>query len=486
MEVILPVLGLRESSVLLIPELALGFGALALLMVGVFVREDASRIVNGLSVALLVIAGVWLAVFTDRGFAFGGAFVVDDFAVFMKVLAVIGSVVALAMAAGTVQDRPYDRFEYPVLLVLATAGMLLMISANDLIALYLGLEMQSLALYVVASINRDSVRSTEAGLKYFVLGALSSGMLLYGASLVYGFTGQTNFVGIAEALVLGERSLGVVFGLVFVMAGLAFKISAVPFHMWTPDVYEGAPTPVTAFLAAAPKVAAMALTIRVVIDAFAPLTADWQQIVVFIAIASMVLGAFAAIGQDKIKRLMAYSSIGHMGFALVGLAAGTAGGVRGVLIYMVIYTVMTLGTFACILAMERRDGVADEIDDLAGLSRTNPFMATMLTLLMFSLAGIPPLAGFFAKYVVFLAAVEAELWPLAVIGVLASVVAAYYYLRIVKVMWFDEPAEEFVPMPGELRTVIAASGVFMIGYIVVELVAEPFGEAANTAARSLF
>ena len=361
-----------------------------------------------------------------------------------------------------------------------------MISANDLIALYLGLEMQSLALYVVASINRDSVRSTEAGLKYFVLGALSSGMLLYGASLVYGFTGQTNFVGIAEAMVLGERSLGVVFGLVFVMAGLAFKISAVPFHMWTPDVYEGAPTPVTAFLAAAPKVAAMALTVRVVIDAFAPLTSDWQQIVVFVSIASMALGAVAAIGQTKIKRLMAYSSIGHMGYALVGLAAGTAGGVRGVLIYMLIYIVMTLGTFACILAMERRDGVAEDIDDLAGLSRTNPFMATMLTLLMFSLAGIPPLAGFFAKYVVFLAAVEAELWPLAVIGVLASVIGAYYYLRIVKVMWFDEPVEEFVPMPMELRTVIAASGVFMLAYVVVELIAEPFGAAANAAARSLF
>ena len=476
----------EQSAILLLPEIVLAFGALGLLMVGLFVRENASRTVNGLAVALLIIVGVWLAIFTDRGFAFGGAFVVDEFAAFMKVLTIIGSVVALAMAAGTVADRPYDRFEYPVLIVLATAGMMLMVSANDLIALYLGLEMQSLALYVVASINRDSVRSTEAGLKYFVLGALSSGMLLYGASLVYGFTGQTNFVGIAEAMVLGERSLGIVFGLVFVLAGLAFKISAVPFHMWTPDVYEGAPTPVTAFLAAAPKVAAMALTIRVVIDAFAPLTADWQQIIVFVSIGSMVLGAFAAIGQTKIKRLMAYSSIGHMGYALVGLAAGTAGGVRGVLIYMTIYIVMTLGTFACILAMERRDGVADDIDDLSGLSRTNPFMAVMLTLLMFALAGIPPLAGFFAKYVVFLAAVEAELWPLAVIGVLASVVSAFYYLRVVKVMWFDEPAEEFMPMPVELRTVIAATGVFMLAYVVVELVAEPFGTAANAAARSLF
>ena len=486
MDATLTITTLRESSALLLPEIALGFGALALLMVGVFLRENVSRTVMGLSIALLVIAGIWLAFFTGRGPAFGGAFVVDEFAAFMKVLAIIGSVVAMAMSAGTMVGRSYDRFEYPVLIVLATAGMMLMISSNDLIALYLGLEMQSLALYVVAAINRDNVRSTEAGLKYFVLGALSSGMLLYGASLIYGFTGQTNFEGIAAALVLGERTLGIVFGLVFVLAALAFKISAVPFHMWTPDVYEGAPTPITAFLAAAPKVAAMALTVRVVVDAFAPLTADWQQIIVFVSIASMGLGAFAAIGQTNIKRLMAYSSIGHMGYALVGLAAGTAGGVRGVLIYMTIYVVMTLGTFACILAMERRDGPTEDIADLAGLSRTNVFMATMLTLLMFSLAGIPPLAGFVAKYVVFVAAIEAELYPLAVIGVLASVVGAYYYLRIVKLMWFDEPEAEFLPLSGELRIVGAMAGLFMIGYVVVELIASPFGQAADLAARSLF
>ena len=486
MNAILAADSFRVSTSLLTPEILLGFGALVLLMVGVFMRENAARTVTGLAIALLTITGVWLALFTDRGFAFGGAFIVDDFAIFMKVLAIIGSVTALAMSAGIVAGRSWDRFEYPVLIVLATAGMLLMISANDLIALYLGLEMQSLALYVVASINRDNVRSTEAGLKYFVLGALSSGMLLYGASLVYGFTGQTNFIGIAEALVIGDRSIGVVFGLVFVMAGLAFKISAVPFHMWTPDVYEGAPTPITAFLAAAPKVAAMALTVRVVVDAFEPLTRDWQQIVVFIAIASMILGSFAAIAQRNIKRLMAYSSIGHMGYALVGLSAGTAAGVRGVLIYMTIYIVMTLGTFACILAMERRNGIVEDIDDLAGLSRTNTFMAAMMTLLMFSLAGIPPLAGFFAKYAVFVAAVEAELYPLAVIGVLASVIGAYYYLRIIKIMWFDEPDGEFLPMASELRIVGAAAGFFMIGYIVVELISSPFGSAANAAARSLF
>ena len=474
------------SAALMFPEIILGFGALALLMVGVFSKDNASRLVTGLALALLIISGVWLAVFTDRGPAFGGAFVMDDFAAFMKILAIIGAATAMAMSAGTVVGRSWDRFEYPVLILLATAGMMLMISANDLIALYLGLEMQSLALYVVASINRDSVRSTEAGLKYFVLGALSSGMLLYGASLIYGFTGQTNFVGIAEGVVLADARLGIVFGLVFVMAGLAFKISAVPFHMWTPDVYEGAPTPITAFLAAAPKVAAMALTVRVVVDAFEPLTRDWQQIIVFVSIASMGLGAFAAIGQRNIKRLMAYSSIGHMGYALVGLSAGTTAGVRGVLIYMTVYVVMTLGTFACILAMERQDGTVEDIEDLAGLSTTNSFMAVMLTALMFSLAGIPPLAGFFAKYAVFLAAIEAELYALAVIGVLSSVVGAYYYLRIVKLMWFDEAKAEFLPMAGELRIVSAAAGLFVVVYIVVEIVASPFGAAANEAARSLF
>ena len=306
-------------------------------------------------------------------------------------------------------NEQMDKFEFPVLLVLATLGMLLMVSANSLISLYLGLELQSLALYVVAAINRESVRSTEAGLKYFVLGALSSGMLLYGMSLVYGFTGQVGFTQIAGALQAHGASLGLIFGLVFVMAGIAFKISAVPFHMWTPDVYEGAPTPVTAFFAAAPKVAAMAMLVRIVSEAFQPITIDWQQIVVFISIASMLLGAFAAIGQTNIKRLMAYSSIGHMGYALVGLSAGTQAGVRGVALYMLIYMVMTLGTFACILAMRRKEeGNVELIEDLAGLASTKPVMATMLTILMFSLAGVPPLAGFFAKYFVFVAAIQAQ------------------------------------------------------------------------------
>ena len=475
---------LFASLQLSIPELMLAGGAMVLLMIGVFAGEQSSNLVNGLAVALLIAAGLVLVLVTGDGAAYNNAFLSDPFARFMKVLTLIGSITAMVMSVGHAREERIDRFEFPVLLVLATLGMLIMISANDLITLYMGLELQSLALYVVAAINRDSVRSTEAGLKYFVLGALSSGMLLYGASLVYGYTGHTGFEAISQAIAGGERPLGLVFGLVFLLAGIAFKISAVPFHMWTPDVYEGAPTPVTAFLAAAPKVAAMAMLIRIVIDAFEPVTPDWQQVIVFISIASMVLGAFAAIGQRNIKRLMAYSSIGHMGYALVGLAAGSQAGVRGVIIYMLIYMVMTLGTFACILAMRRKeDGNVEQIDDLAGLSSTNRFMALVLTILMFSLAGIPPLAGFFGKYVVFLAAIEAKLYALAIIGVLASVVGAYYYLRIIKIMWFDQPSGNFVPVAGELKLVFGLAGLFVAGYV---LVSNPIGAAADIAAKTFF
>ncbi|SDB12728.1 NADH dehydrogenase subunit N [Bauldia litoralis] len=466
-----------------LPEIILAVGALALLMIGVFVGERSTPLINGLSIALLVVAGIALVASPSEGVTFSGAFILDPFAHFMKLLALLGSAVAIVMSIGYARAHKFERFEYPVLIVIATLGMMMMISANDLIAVYLGLELQSLALYVIAAINRDSVRSTEAGLKYFVLGALSSGMLLYGASLVYGFTGTTTFPGIATALSDGTPSLGLVFGLVFLIAGLAFKISAVPFHMWTPDVYEGAPTPVTAFFAAAPKVAAMALFIRVVVSPFAPITADWQQILSFIAIASMVLGAFAAIGQRNIKRLMAYSSIGHMGYALVGLAAGTEAGVQGVIIYITIYLAMTIGAFAVILSMRRREGMVYEIGDLAGLSKTHPIMAFMLAAIMFSLAGIPPLAGFFAKFYVFLAAIEAGLYVLAVIGVVASVVGAYYYLRIIKIMYFDDPATGFEPMPTELRVILGVSTAFIVFFVIV---AGPVGSAAGLAAQTFF
>jgi len=474
---------LSLSLSLAAPELIIAIGALALLMVGAFSGERANTTVTGLAVAILIGAGAWLLLFTGTGEAFGGAVVSDSFSRFMKVLTLIGSVVTLIMSVGFAKAEKFDKFEYPVLIMLSTLGMMVMISANNMIALYLGLELQSLALYVVAAINRDSVRSTEAGLKYFVLGALSSGMMLYGISLIYGYTGHVGFAEITAALTGGERQLGLVFGLVFLLAGIAFKISAVPFHMWTPDVYEGAPTPVTAFFAAAPKMAAMALLVRVTVGTFGPVAHDWQQILVFISVASMVLGAFAAIGQKNIKRLMAYSSIGHMGYALVGLAAASEAGVRGVIIYMTIYLAMTLGTFAFILAMRRRDGNVELISDLAGLSNTNPVMATILTILMFSLAGIPPLAGFWGKWYVFLAAIDAKLYALAVIGVLASVVGAYYYLRIIKIMWFDEPVGGFQPMAGELRLVLGISGAFVLLYM---LFMGPLEAVAQTAAKTFF
>lgn len=467
------------------PEIILAIGALVLLMIGVFAGERSGPLVSALAMIVIAISGLWLVFVPGDGLAYGGVYLADGFARFMKVLALIGSFVALFMSMGLAKENQLDKFEFPVLLILCTLGIMLMISANDLIALYLGLELQSLAIYVIAAINRDSLKSTEAGLKYFVLGALSSGMLLYGMSLVYGFTGHTHFADVAQALTVeGARSLGVIFGLVFILAGIAFKISAVPFHMWTPDVYEGAPTPVTAFLASAPKVAAMAMMTRIVITAFEPVLTDWQQVIVFISIASMLLGSFAAIGQKNIKRLMAYSSIGHMGYALVGLAAGNQTGVTGVMLYMAIYMVMTLGSFAIIMSMRRKDGtVVENVSDLAGLSTTNPFMAVVLTALMFSLAGIPPLAGFFAKYFVFVAAIEAKLYALAVIGVLASVVGAYYYLRVIKLMWFDEATGEFARVSGSLRLVFGLSGLFVAAYV---LIGGPIGGAAELAAATLF
>ena len=472
------------SMNLSMPELILAIGAMVLLMIGVFAGEKSARIVTWLALLLIAAAGAALLLSPENGTAYGGVFLSDAFARFMKVLALIGSGVSLFMSLSLQREEKIDKFEFPVLVVLATLGMMLMISAHDLISLYMSLELQSLALYVVAAMNRESARSTEAGLKYFVLGALSSGMMLYGMSLVYGFTGHTGFVEIAAALSAETRSLGLVFGLVFVLAGVAFKISAVPFHMWTPDVYEGAPTPVTAFFAGAPKVAAMAIFVRVVIEAFQPISSDWRQIVVFISIASMVLGAFAAIGQTNIKRLMAYSSIGHMGYALVGLAAGNQEGVGGVILYMSVYVAMTLGAFAIIMSMRSKSGEAlERIDDLAGLSSTNPLMATVLTALMFSLAGIPPLAGFFAKYFVFVAAIKAGLYWLSVIGVLASVVGAYYYLRIIKLMWFDAPTTEIARIPGSLKLVFSVSGVFVIGYVIF---GGMIGTAAETAAAALF
>ncbi|CAL8981136.1 NADH-quinone oxidoreductase subunit N [Rhodoplanes serenus] len=464
------------------PEIVLAVGAMVLVLIGAFRGDRSTGAVGGFAVMLLIAAGVLVALMpSETVTTFGGSFVVDSFARFFKLLVLIGSATAVLMSTDFLSTEDRRKFEYPVLIVLSTTGMLMLVSAADLIALYLGLELMSLALYVVAAIDRDRIKSTEAGLKYFVLGALSSGMLLYGASLIYGSTGSVTFAGIAQGAAAG--GVGLTFGLVFLLAGLCFKISAVPFHMWTPDVYEGAPTPITAFFAAAPKVAAIAVFVRVTMTAFPTVGPQWQQIVVFVSIASMALGSFAAIGQTNIKRLMAYSSIGHVGFALVGLAAGTVEGVQGVMIYMAIYLAMTLGTFAVIIAMKREEGPVEEIADLAGLARTKPGVAFVLGMMLFSLAGIPPLAGFFAKFYVFLAAVNAGLYALAVIGVVTSVVGAYYYLAIVKVMYFDEPAPALSPMRGELGLVLTVTGLFVILFFVYPA---PLVNAAAAAAKSLF
>ncbi len=466
----------------ILPEVILAVGAMIILLMGAWRDNRFTNVAMGLAIILLVVAG-FAVVYpeSEKIVGFGGSFVVDGFARFLKIVTVIGSIGALTLSGDFLKAAEQHKFEYPVLILLSTAGMFMLISAGDLIALYLSLELMSLCLYVVAAFDRDNARSTEAGLKYFVLGALSSGMLLYGCSLIYGFTGTINFAAIAQ--VAGNGGLGLTFGLVLLFAGLCFKVSAVPFHMWTPDVYQGAPTPITAFFAAAPKVAAIAVFMRVSITAFPGIASQWQQIIVFVAIASMALGSFAAIGQRNIKRLMAYSSIGHMGFALIGLAAGTSEGIQGVLVYMAIYVAMTLGTFACIIAMRRADQPCEEIADLAGLARTRPMLAFFFAMLLFSMAGVPPLAGFFAKFYVFLAAINAGLFTLAVLGVLTSVIGAYYYLMIVKVMYFDDPAPAFDPMAGGLRVVLALSGLFVILFCVFP---SPLVDAAAAAAKSLF
>jgi NADH-quinone oxidoreductase subunit N len=464
-----------------LPELVLAAGAMALLMLGAFRGPQTTSLVTGLAVVLLAITGaleLWLP--AGKLTTFGGSFIVDDYARFLKILALLGSGVTLILSRAYLAEQA-KIFEYAILVMLSTVGMMVLISAGDLIMLYLGLELMSLALYVVAASHRDDTKSTEAGLKYFVLGALSSGMLLYGASLIYGFTGTVSFAGIAAEAKSGN--IGLLFGLVFLLVGLCFKVSAVPFHMWTPDVYEGAPTPVTAFFASAPKVAAIAVFTRVALTAFPGIVPQWQQIIVFVSIASMALGSFAAIGQKNIKRLMAYSSIGHMGFALVGLAAGTEQGAQGVLVYIAIYVAMTLGTFAIILAMKRNGRAVETISDFSGLSRTNPMLAFFFAMFLFSLAGIPPLAGFFAKFYVFLAAIKAGLFTLAVIGVVTSVVGAFYYLTIVKVMYFDEPKEAMEPMRVELRVVLAFAGIFNLLFFVYPA---PLVSAATAAAKSLF
>jgi len=478
---------LSHSLIVAAPELLLAGGAMGLLMIGVFSAGRSTALLSWLAVGLLAGAALLVALTPANAVAtaFGGLFIADGFSRFLKIVILLGAAAVTLISPAYLERERFDRFEFPVLIVLATLGMTLMVSANDLLALYVGLELQSLALYVLASFRRDDLRSTEAGLKYFVLGALSSGLLLYGISLVYGFTGTTAFAGIAAALGAQKgASLPLLFGLVFILSGLAFKISAVPFHMWTPDVYEGSPTPVTAFFAAAPKVAAIGLLMRVLFDAFGGVSDDWRQIIVFLSIASMVLGAVAAIVQTNIKRLLAYSSIGHVGYALIGVAAGDELGIRAVLVYMTIYVVMTVGAFLCVMAMRRESGPVETIADLGGLAQRQPRLAFCFAILMFSLAGIPLLAGFFGKLYIFLAAMEAGLLGLAIAGVLASVVGTYYYLRVIKVMYFDPQAEAFSDdTPLVERGVLALSAVLCspVSFLYIA----PLLDAANGAAKAL-
>jgi NADH-quinone oxidoreductase subunit N len=486
---------LQTDLLTLLPELIMAVGAMVLLLAGalsggasrsgtsISSGEKTASLISWGAIALLVVTGVVAVMWTpDHTTAFHGAFVADSFARFAQILILIGSALSILLADEFFQP-PAARFELPVLMVLATLGMMLMVSAGSLVALYLGLELQSLALYVLAAFNRDHLRSTEAGLKYFVLGGLSSGMMLYGISLIYGFTGTVEFTRIAQVVGQAGVGIGLIFGIVFLISGLAFKVSAVPFHMWTPDVYEGAPTPITAYLATAAKVAAMALFLRAILTSFPHALAQWRQIIIVISVLSMALGAIAALGQKNIKRLMAYSSIGHMGYALLGLAAGTALGARGVLIYLAIYVFTNLGVFACIQAMKRGGRQVETIADLAGLASTDPTLAAVFSLMFLSLAGLPPLAGFFAKFYVFVAAIQVGLYVPAVLGVLASAIGLVYYLRLVKVMYFDEPAPAFDrDMAFGSRIILALSAVVALFFIVA---ASPVISSADAAAKVL-
>jgi NADH-quinone oxidoreductase subunit N len=468
------------------PELILTFTGLFLLLIAAW-RSDSGRLLSILSVAALVAAGSYTIEFMGRpaGDAFSGLYRMDAFGSFTKLLVYIAAAISLMIAPRYLEKAGAMRAEYPILILFACVGMGIMVSATDLVTLYIGLELNSLAAYVLASFARNDGRSAEAGLKYFVLGALASGILLYGMSLLYGFTGSTSFDVIGTALT-GKIGMGTLFGIIFVLSGLAFKISAAPFHMWTPDVYEGAPTPVTAFFASAPKVAATALLIRIVIEAFGNQAGAWQQIIIVVALMSIIIGAVGAIGQQNLKRLLAYSSINNVGFILIGLAAGTQQGVAAMLVYLSIYVAMTLGGFICLMQLHNREGVLLEgLSDIAGLSKTRPALAAAMAVFMFSLAGIPPLFGFWGKLAVFNAAVAAHLLPLAIIGIAASVIGAFYYLKIVKLMYFDE-ANDIIVSDGDSTLPIIggalALAVSPLGYLAIPLLAS----VTNQAAKALF
>jgi len=469
-----------ENINLIYPELFIGIALLGLLMLGVFKKNSFNIVSKFASFALLLAIPIIFINDSTSLKLFSNDYVIDELSSFLKILILGSSAFALFFTNQYIKDNKIDKFEYPILILAAVLGMFVMVSSNNLLGLYLGIEMQSLSLYVLASLNRDSAKSTEAGVKYFVLGALSSGLLLYGCSLVYGFTGSTNYYIIAENF--NSENVALLFGLVFILVGLAFKISAVPFHMWTPDVYEGAPTSVTAFFALAPKVAGFGAIIRILYVAFGNVFDEWQSILIFISVASMILGAVAAIGQTNIKRLMAYSSISHMGYALAGLTTGIQEGVSAAVLYIFIYVVMNIGSFVCIVIMKRKNIYLENIRDLSGLSKNHPVVAFSLTVMLFSLAGIPPLAGFFAKFYIFMAVVKSELIILAIVGLVTSVISAFYYLRIIKIIYFDPEQEKLDPITSKgIKISLAFSTLIILFYFLNPSILNYFVNIASKA-----
>ncbi len=453
------------SIIYILPELFLSASIMVFLMVGVFIKKS-FRIVFLLTNISLIFTIVLIFNQPNEIIKiFNESIIIDKFSIFMKVLILLFSFFVLLSSKNYITNSSLDKFEYPIIILASVLGMLIMVSAYDLIVFYLGLELQSLSLYILASFNKDSEKSTEAGLKYFVLSALASGILLYGCSIIYGFTGSTNFETISENL--SENSAGSAFGIVFIIVGLAFKVSAVPFHMWTPDVYEGAPTSVTSFFALIPKIAAISVFIRFMYIPFINLIDQWQIILIFLSVASMILGAVAAIGQNNIKRLMAYSSIGHMGYALAGLATGINEGIQSTIIYLTIYLIMNLGVFGCIFMMKRENIFYENINDLSGLSKNHPILAFSFLILFFSLAGIPPLAGFFAKFYIFMAVIKVEMFTLAIIGLITTVISAFYYLRIIKIIYFDKPKKPFDEnYDFGLKSILILSSVLILTYFI--------------------
>ncbi|MEE2704834.1 MAG: NADH-quinone oxidoreductase subunit NuoN [Pseudomonadota bacterium] len=466
-----------------LPELTILISSLLILLLGVFYEKN--NLKNSLFLSLLVLfILLFLIFFTNQkpDETFNGLFIVNSFTAFTKVMIVLASIFSIFLIKPWLKNETINIYEVPVLILFSTLGMMMMLSANDLISLYVGLELQSLSLYVLASFNKNDLRSAESGVKYFVLGALASGLLLYGSSLIYGYSGSTNFNDIS--LVINDKgvNLGIILGLIFLLSGFAFKISAVPFHMWTPDVYEGAPTPITAYFSVAPKIAALCLLLRILYGPLEGMLNEWRQILIFFSVCSMLWGSIAAIAQTNIKRIIAYSSIGHVGYALIGIISGTPEGVRGVLYYLLIYMFMNIGTFCLILSMKINDRYVEDIKHLSGISKTNPVLAFSFAVIMFSMAGIPPLAGFFAKYFIFISAIEADLVYLAIIGVLSSVIGAFYYIRLIKIMYFDEVQDALDSPSSSLIYILSVCSIFIIFYVVIP---EPLIRYAELAAMSL-